>query len=135
VPLDVRGFGGTPGIVADAEHEEGGTDLSGCPRDRHLRPRELVQHPRRRARGAQDDPLRRGDRPRQVVDAAGRRHDRDGAAAPNGEVGGQLSCAFGTGVVSDGDEDLVRDVPIGRAPSCEEHRDGRARDQRPGVAL
>jgi hypothetical protein len=63
VPRDVGCLGGAPGIVADAEHEEGRTDLSGRLRDRHLGPRGLAQHARRRARSAQDDPLRRGDRP------------------------------------------------------------------------
>jgi hypothetical protein len=135
MPRDVGCFFGTPGIVTDAEHDQGRTDLSGSPRNSRPRPRDLAEHARHHARGAQDDPLCRGDRPCQVVDAAGRRDDGDGPATPDCEVGGQLCCASGAGVVSDGDEDLVRDVPAGRAPSREEHRDGRAGDERPAVAL
>ncbi len=100
-----------------------------------LGPRDLAQHARRRPRCAQDDPLRRGDRPRQVLAAPGRRDEGDGPTTPECELGGQLGRASGTGVVSDGDEDLVRDVPAGRAPSREEHRDGRAHDRRLAVAL
>ena len=54
---------------------------------------------------------------------------RSGPTTPECELGGQLCRAPGTGLVAGGAEDLGRDVPAGRAPSREEHRDGRAGDR------